>query len=45
MIIFVIWLIGVIIWNFGVPEATPTQDVLVAIALSFFSAGLKKFFN
>ena len=45
MIIFVIWLIGVIAWNFGVPEATPIQDVLVAIILSFLSMGLKKYLD
>ena len=41
MIIFIIWLIGVIAWNFGFPEATPLEDVLVAIALSFLRIGLK----
>ena len=41
--IYIIWLIGVIAWNFGFPEATPIQDVLVAIALSFLSMGLKKY--
>ena len=29
-------------WNYGVPQATPLQDVLVAIALSFLSMALKK---
>ena len=43
MIVYIVWLIGVIVWNFGVPEATPLQDVLVAIALSFLSMGLKKY--
>ena len=43
MKIYLIWLIGVIIWNFGVPMATPLQDVLVAIALSFLSISLKKY--
>jgi len=43
MTIYIIWLIGVIAWNFGVPEATPLEDVLVAIALSFLSMGLKKY--
>ena len=43
MSIYIIWLIGVIAWNFGVPEATPLEDVLVAIALSFLSMGLKKY--
>ena len=41
--VYFIWLIGVIIWNFGVPDATPLEDVLVAIALSFLSMGLKKY--
>ena len=43
MIIYIIWLIGVILWNFGVPNATPLEDVLVAMALSFLSIGLKKY--
>jgi hypothetical protein len=29
-----IWLMLVIIWNFGFPKATPFQDVLVAVFLS-----------
>jgi hypothetical protein len=29
-----IWLIMMILWNFGYPEATPFQDVLVAVILS-----------
>ena len=28
------WLILVILWNFGFPEATPFQDVVVAVILS-----------
>ena len=32
MKIYLIWLIGVIVWNYGVPQATPLEDVLVAIA-------------
>jgi hypothetical protein len=43
MIIYIIWLIGVILWNFGVPNASPIEDVLVAVALSFLSMGLKKY--
>ena len=43
MIAYIIWLIGVIVWNFGFPEATPLEDVLVAIALSFLSMILKKY--
>ena len=43
MKIYLIWLVGVIVWNYGVPQATPLQDVLVAIALSFLSIALKKY--
>ena len=43
MKVYVIWLIGVILWNFGVPNATPIEDVIVAIILSFLSMGLKKY--
>ena len=45
MKIYLIWLIAVIIWNYGVPQATPLEDVIVAIALSFLSMGLKKYLN
>tara|TARA_B100000029_G_scaffold374427_1_gene368743 strand:- start:947 stop:1087 length:141 start_codon:yes stop_codon:yes gene_type:complete len=41
--IYLIWLAGVIIWNYGVPQATPLEDVLVAVVLSFLSIGLKKY--
>tara|TARA_B100000029_G_scaffold115038_1_gene107481 strand:- start:4375 stop:4515 length:141 start_codon:yes stop_codon:yes gene_type:complete len=43
MKIYLIWLIGVVIWNYGYPKATPLEDVLVAIALSFLSIALKKY--
>ena len=43
MKIYIIWLIGVIAWNFGVPKASPIADVIVAIILSFLSFGLKKY--
>jgi hypothetical protein len=42
MKIYLIWIIGIIVWNFGVPDATPIEDVIVAIILSFLSIGLKK---
>ena len=41
--IFFIWLIAVIVWNFGVPEAKPFEDVLVAVLFSFLSTNLKKY--
>jgi len=40
--IFIIWLFLVTLWNFGVPGALPIYDVLVAVALSFFSMWLKR---
>ena len=43
MKVYIIWLIGVILWNFGAPNASPTEDVIVAIILSFMSMGLKKY--
>ena len=43
MKIYIIWLIGVMLWNFGYPEATPLLDVLAAIILSLLSLGLKKY--
>tara|TARA_Y100000994_G_C15281411_1_gene271424 strand:- start:181 stop:321 length:141 start_codon:yes stop_codon:yes gene_type:complete len=43
MKVFIIWLIGVILWNFGYPSASPIEDVVVAVILSFISMYLKKF--
>ena len=43
MKVYIIWLIGVITWNFGVPTASPIEDVIVAILLSFLSMSLKKY--
>ena len=37
MKIYIIWLIGVVLWNFGFPNASPIEDVVVAILLSFLS--------
>ena len=37
-----IWILGVIIWNFGFPSAPPIADVIVAILLSFASYHLKR---
>ena len=45
MKIYVIWLLGVILWNFGFPNAAPISDVSVAVLLSFLSIGLKKYFK
>ena len=43
MKIYIILLIGVILWNFGFPNAIPIFDVIAAILLSFLSIGLKKY--
>ena len=43
MKIYLIWLAGVVLWNFGVPGASPLEDVLVAIVLSFLTVLLKKY--
>ena len=37
MNIFIIWLMLVVIWNFGYPQASPLEDVAVAVILSLFS--------
>tara|TARA_B100000427_G_C15072498_1_gene404792 strand:+ start:100 stop:240 length:141 start_codon:yes stop_codon:yes gene_type:complete len=43
MKVYIIWLVGVVLWNYGYPSATPLEDVLAAIVLSFVSFGLKKY--
>ncbi len=43
MNIFIIWLVMVIVWNYGYPRASPLEDVIVAVMLSLFSSFLKKY--
>ena len=43
--IFVIWLVMVVAWNFGYPQASPLEDVVVAILLSLFGTILKNIFK
>ena len=43
MKVYIIWLIGVTVWNFGYPEAKPIEDVLAAVVLSFISMALSKY--
>ena len=45
MIVYIIWLVGVVLWNFGYPSAAPILDVIAAIVLSLISMGLKKYFK
>ena len=40
IVTYAIWLAMVVIWNFGWPQATPIQDVLVAAILAAFSSGI-----
>ena len=37
------WLVLVILWNYGFPNATPLQDVLVAVILSVLFIIVNKF--
>ena len=37
------WLVLVILWNYGFPNATPLQDVLVAVILSVLFIIINKF--
>jgi len=37
MIIFFIWIILIILWNYGYPEAVPLLDVIASVILYFFS--------
>ena len=43
MKVYIIWLVGVVFWNFGFPKATPLEDVIVAVLLSFLTIVLKKY--
>ena len=40
--IFLLWIILVIIWNFGVPTALPIYDVIVAVFLFKFVENIDK---
>ena len=42
MNIFTIWFVMIVAWNFGYPEASPLEDVLVAVILALFNIFLKK---
>ena len=39
---WLVWLVLVILWNYGFPNATPLQDVLVAVILSVLFIIIKK---
>ena len=39
-----VWLVLVILWNYGFPDASPLEDVIVAVFLSLFFILIKKKF-
>ena len=41
-IIYIIWLFGVILWNFLYPEVGPIYDVIMAVLLSGMTIILNK---
>ena len=43
--VFALWVILVILWNYGYPQATPFFDVLVAVVLSLIFIFIKKYRN
>jgi hypothetical protein len=42
MKVYLIWLSGVILWNFGLPDAPPIADVIAAMVLALMSHYLKQ---
>tara|TARA_B100001057_G_C22776410_1_gene921760 strand:+ start:1144 stop:1299 length:156 start_codon:yes stop_codon:yes gene_type:complete len=42
LIYWIVWLLLIIVWNYGVPMATPFQDVIIAVALSITFILLKR---
>ena len=42
-LIYIVWLILVIIWNFAFSDATPLKDVIAAVILSAMVTTFNKF--
>ncbi len=42
LIIWFVWAVLVILWNYGYPEASPFLDVLIAILLSLINITILK---
>tara|TARA_R100001079_G_C4376867_1_gene121362 strand:- start:337 stop:477 length:141 start_codon:yes stop_codon:yes gene_type:complete len=40
--IFSIWLLLVVVWNFGYPSVPPIADVIVAVVLSLLTKYLER---
>tara|TARA_X000000368_G_C22645624_1_gene542987 strand:+ start:328 stop:483 length:156 start_codon:yes stop_codon:yes gene_type:complete len=45
IILWFIWLVLVIAWNYGYPDASPFWDVLVAAVLSMLNVIILKFYK
>ena len=41
-IVYIMWLLGVILWNFLYPQADPIYDVIMAVLLSAMVTALNK---
>ena len=39
------WFVLVILWNYGVPDAAPIEDVLMAMLIGFITYKLKVFLS
>ena len=42
MIVYFFWLLMVILWNYSVPNASPIEDVGMAVIMGFIAYKLKK---
>ena len=45
MFVYLFWLLMIIAWNYGVPNAEPIEDVAMAIIIGFIAHRLNKFFK
>ena len=45
MLIYLFWLLMVISWNYGAPNAAPIEDVGMAMIIGFIAYRLKKIFK
>ena len=41
-IVYIMWLLGIILWNFIYPKADPIYDVIMAVLLSVMATALNK---
>ncbi len=43
MRLFIVWLVGIVIWNYGFPLASPFEDVVASALLFFMTVFLKRY--